>query len=88
MHIFVQIIDLEFSGVGLRAYDLALFLEMAIFRVLCSYHSGQLDRCMSLYCAIQKAAGAYEQGVGQQKARDPSFVEQTCGLIALELMWM
>ena len=83
-----QIIDLEFSGIGLRAYDLALFLEMTIFQVLCSFHSGQLGQCQSLYHAVQKAGKAYELGAGQERAKDPLFVEQTCGLIALELMWM
>ena len=84
----IQIIDLEFSGVGLRAYDLALFLEMTIFRIFCSHLAGQTSRCRSLYSALKKSVDAYEEGVGREKRRDPDFVEQTCGLIALELMWM
>lgn len=83
-----QIIDLEFSGVGLRAYDLALFLEMTIFYLLSSVHSGQLSCSTSLYKVVEKAATGYELGVGKERAREPLFVHQTCGLIALELMWM
>ena len=29
-----QVVDMEFSGVGLRAYDLALFMQMLLLKLL------------------------------------------------------
>jgi len=36
-HLGNQVVDMEFSGVGLRAYDLALFLQMLLLKLLGEY---------------------------------------------------
>ena len=81
----MQVVDMEFAGVGLRAYDVALLLETVIFHLLRLSTEGSLDSVRGLRRALYGAVDAYTKVVG--RVCDKRLVEQVCGLIACEQMW-
>ncbi len=56
-----QVVDMEFSGVGLRAYDLALLLQMLLLKLLGEYWK---------FCSQQKRPCHNEQLGGQTSHLD------------------
>ena len=76
---------MEFAGVGLRAYDVALLLETVIFHLFRLSVEGSMDGVRVLKSALHGAMGAYTEVVG--RVCDERFVKQVCGLIACEQMW-
>ena len=72
---------------GLRAYDLALFLQSIMFQLLLHHHRYGSVAC-NLWLAIDAVLRGYSLGLeSREMMDDPLFVEQVCGLIACEFMW-
>lgn len=114
---------MEFSGVGLRAYDLALFVQMLLLKLfaehwlMCPKHhlsreglGNRADNMQQSHDDLQELKGCkdcessqrkigqtlmcmlngYSKGIGdcpQLDVRNPTFIDQVCGLIACEMMW-
>ena len=81
---------MEFAGVGLRAYDIALILETILFHVFCQFHRGNHDRVKALHKMLHLAVNTYSHEVKARldsSATDPGFVEQVCGLVGCEQLW-
>ena len=84
---FSQIVDLEFAGVGLRAYDIGLMLETLIFQLICHSRCGNEDTVRCLHQVLHRGLQAYEAEIGAERFTNPSFVSQVCGLIGCEELW-
>lgn len=88
-----QVIDMEFAGIGLRAYDLALFLQVVLFQLLVQQHRSNHVKTLQLWQVLEVALKGYyegleENGVPRIAEEDSAlFVEQVCSLIACEFMW-
>ena len=82
-----QVLDLEFAGIGLRAYDVGLYLETLLFRLIYHHYKGNQDLVSLILHTIGRAVAEYEESCGQTLAREPQFVGQVTGLIGCEEMW-
>lgn len=80
---------MEFSGIGLRAYDLALLLQMTLLQLLHHHNTpGNHTAVQGIFVVIHEALNGYTAGVGgQEMVQDPLFVDQVCSLIACEFLW-
>ncbi len=87
---------MEFSGIGLRAYDLALFLQVILFQLLVHHHWSHGTKVSQLHRLVEMALKGYSEGAGQKgvggakgdlEEEDSVFVDQVCSLIACEFMW-
>ena len=90
VYLSLQIVDMEFAGIGLRAYDIALILEKILFHIFCQFRHGNHDRVKTLHKALHLAVDTYSHEVKtglNSNATEPGFVEQVCGLMGCEQMW-
>ncbi len=83
----LQVLDLEFASVGMCAYDVALFTETLLFQILWHKYNKNKDISQKIQSVIHQGIKAYENEVGQERARNPLFVRQVCGLIGCEHLW-
>ena len=83
----LQVLDFEFSSIGLRAYDIALFLETILYHAFCHQFNGNAAAKGILVEAVLRGIDAYSESCGLDRATDHSFVGQVCGLIGCELLW-